>query len=81
MTEPFEQLFAHPAEIDQGPVHGVGRPYAGLSNAAQLRELTTQYWAAAEEDNWGDKLDAFRPGPTPDATRASYAARLSGVLL
>lgn len=39
--------------------YAVARPYVGLSNAEELSELTDQYWAAADEESWGDKLHAF----------------------
>jgi hypothetical protein len=31
----------------------------GLANAEALAELTRQYWAAADREDWGDKLDTF----------------------
>ncbi|GAB3835378.1 DUF4375 domain-containing protein [Dactylosporangium cerinum] len=47
-------------ELNRLPEGSVVRPYAGLSNAGHLAELTDQYWAAAEEETWwGDRLDAF----------------------
>jgi hypothetical protein len=39
--------------------HAVVRPYEGLPNVEELVELTDLYWAAADEEDWGDKLDAF----------------------
>jgi hypothetical protein len=56
-------------ELDHGPVRAVVQPYAGLSNAKQLSELTDQYWAAAEEVA-GD--------PTRPGDRASPHARSPG---
>ena len=46
-------------ELNRGREDAVVRPYVGLSNAEQLSELTDQYWAAADEEHWGDRLDAF----------------------
>lgn len=37
----------------------VVRPYAGMSNADRLSTLTDDFRSAADEDRWGDKLDAF----------------------
>ncbi len=39
--------------------YAVVRPYKGLSDAEALVELTDRYWAAADEEDWGDKLDAL----------------------
>lgn len=46
-------------QMSQQPEYAVVRPYVGLSNAERLEELTAQYWTVADEENWGDKLDAF----------------------
>ena len=35
------------------------RPYTGMSNADRLSTLTDDFRSAADEDRWGDKLDAF----------------------
>ena len=35
------------------------RLYAGMSNADRLSTLTDDFRSAADEDWWGDKLDAF----------------------
>jgi hypothetical protein len=37
----------------------VVRPYEGLSNAETLAELTNRFGTAADQERWGDKLDAF----------------------
>lgn len=34
-------------------------PYAGLPSADLLDELTRRFWAAADEDDWGDLLEAY----------------------
>jgi Domain of unknown function (DUF4375) len=46
-------------ELNRAGEDAVVRPYGGLSNAKHLSELTDQYWAAADEERWGDKLDTF----------------------
>jgi hypothetical protein len=46
-------------ELGREKEYAVARPYVGLSNAEELSELTDQYWAAADEESWGDKLHAF----------------------
>jgi hypothetical protein len=47
------------AEMSELGEHVVARPYQGLSNAKRLSALTHDYWAAAKEDQWGDKLESF----------------------
>ncbi len=37
----------------------VVKPYAGLPNAHDLVRLTDQYWQAADDDDWGSRLDAY----------------------
>lgn len=39
--------------------YDVGAPYQDLPDAERLVELTDRYQLAADEDQWGDKLDAF----------------------
>jgi Domain of unknown function (DUF4375) len=52
-------------ELIQGTQHAVARPYVGLSSAEILSELTDEYWAAADEERWGDKLEAFLSRTVP----------------
>ncbi|WP_203904793.1 DMP19 family protein [Virgisporangium aliadipatigenens] len=42
-----------------GLPHAVVRPYEGLPSGEALVGLTDLYWAAADEEDWGDKLDTF----------------------
>jgi hypothetical protein len=53
-------------EIDDRPAHATRLPYAGLSNADYLGELTEQFWAAANEECWGEKLEAFLSNAVAD---------------
>jgi hypothetical protein len=46
-------------ELDALPVYSVVTPYVGLSNARRLSDLTDEYWTAADEDDWGERLEAF----------------------
>jgi hypothetical protein len=50
---------ARRTEVDAAGEFAVVKPYAGLSNARDLDRLTDQYWQAAEDDDWGAKLDAY----------------------
>lgn len=50
---------ARRTEVDARGEFAVARPYAGLSNADELAQLTDQYWQAAADDDWGIKLDAY----------------------
>jgi uncharacterized protein DUF4375 len=50
---------ARRAEVDAAGEFAVVKPYAGLSNARDLDRLTGQYWRAADEDDWGARLDAY----------------------
>jgi hypothetical protein len=34
------------------------KPYADLPDARDLVRLTDQYWQAADDDDWGSRLDA-----------------------
>lgn len=50
---------ARRAEVDAAGEFAVVKPYAGLSNARDLDRLTDQYWQAADDDDWGSKLDGY----------------------
>jgi hypothetical protein len=50
---------ARRAENDAAGEFAVVKPYKGLSNAADLGRLTDEYWEAADDDDWGSKLDAY----------------------
>lgn len=50
---------ARRAEVDAAGEFAVVNPYAGLSNARDLDRLTDQYWQAADDDDWGSKLDGY----------------------
>jgi hypothetical protein len=47
------------AELDALGELAVVKPYAGLPNAHDLARLTDQYWQAADDDDWGSRLDAY----------------------
>lgn len=47
------------ADLDALGEFAVVKPYAGLSNAHDLAQLTDQYWQAADDDDWGSKLDSY----------------------
>jgi Domain of unknown function (DUF4375) len=53
---------ARRAEVDAAGEFAVVTPYKGLSNASELDRLTDQYWQAADDDDWGSKLDAYLSG-------------------
>ena len=50
---------ARRAEVDAAGEFAVVRPYAGLPDASGLARLTDQYWQAADDDDWGSRLDAY----------------------
>jgi len=50
---------ARRTEVDAVGEFAVVKPYAGLSNAPDLDRLTDQYWQAADDDDWGSRLDAY----------------------
>jgi len=50
---------ARRAELDAVGESAVVRPYKGLSNASELTRLTGEYWQAADDDEWGSRLDAY----------------------
>lgn len=50
---------ARRAKMDAAGEFAVVKPYAGLSNARDLDQLTDQYWQAADDDDWGSKLDVY----------------------
>jgi hypothetical protein len=50
---------ARRAKMDAAGEFAVVKPYAGLSNARDLDRLTDQYWQAADDDDWGSKLDLY----------------------
>lgn len=46
---------ANRAAIDRtAELYAVVRPYEELPNADELSDLTEEYWAAADHDDWGD---------------------------
>jgi hypothetical protein len=59
----YERAFAgwtaRRAELDALGEFAVVKPYAGLPNAHDLAQLTDQYWQAADDDDWGSRLDAY----------------------
>jgi len=55
----FAEWAARRAELDALGEFAVVKPYAGLSNADDLIRLTDQYWQAAEDEDWGSRLDAY----------------------
>ncbi|HXT91512.1 MAG TPA: DUF4375 domain-containing protein [Trebonia sp.] len=50
---------ARHAELAALGEFAVVKPYAGLPNADDLDQLTDQYWQAADDDDWGAKLDTY----------------------
>jgi hypothetical protein len=55
----FTAWAARRAELDALGEFAVVKPYAGLPNAHDLVRLTDQYWQAANDDDWGSRLDAY----------------------
>lgn len=55
----FAEWAARRAGLDALGEFAVVKPYAGLSNADDLVRLTDQYWQAADDEDWGSKLDAY----------------------
>jgi hypothetical protein len=47
------------SELDALGELAVAKPYAGLPNARGLSQLTDQYWQAADDDDWGSRLDTY----------------------
>jgi hypothetical protein len=50
---------ARRVELDALGEFAVVKPYAGLSNARDLAQLTDQYWQAADDDDWGSRIDDY----------------------
>jgi hypothetical protein len=50
---------ARHAELDALGEFAVVKPYAGLPNADDLDQLTDQYRQAADDDDWGSRLDTY----------------------
>jgi hypothetical protein len=50
---------ARRAELAALGEFAVVKPYADPPNADELDQLTDQYWQAADDDDWGSKLDAY----------------------
>jgi hypothetical protein len=50
---------ARRAELDALGEFAVVKPYADLPNADELDQLTAEYWQAADDEDWGSKLDAY----------------------
>lgn len=50
---------ARRAELGALGEFAVVKPYAGLPNADDLDRLTDRYWQAADDDDWGSRLDAY----------------------
>jgi hypothetical protein len=55
----FAEWTARRAENDALGEFAVVKPYAGLPNAHDLTQLTDQYWQAADDDDWGSRLNAY----------------------
>jgi hypothetical protein len=54
-----QQWDAQRAETDEAGEYAVVHPYRDLIDADELDALTDRYWAAAEADDWGAKLDRY----------------------
>jgi hypothetical protein len=50
---------ARRADVDALGEFAVVKPYVGLPNTDDLIRLTDQYWQAADDDDWGSRLDAY----------------------
>jgi hypothetical protein len=50
---------ARRTEMDALGEFAVVKPYADLPNVRELGQLTDQYWQAADDDDWGSKLDTY----------------------
>lgn len=50
---------ARHAELDALGEFAVVRPYVGLPNADDLDQLTDQFRQAADDDDWGPRLDTY----------------------
>jgi Domain of unknown function (DUF4375) len=59
MSAVEEEWAAQRARMSQFGEYAVVRPYLGLSNAELLDQLTDEYWTAADDDEWGGRLEAF----------------------
>lgn len=59
---------ARRAELDALGEFAVVKPYAGLSNADDLVQLTDQYWQAAHDEDWGSRLEAYLSGQVRQLT-------------
>ena len=55
----FAEWAARRAELDALGEFAVVKPYADLPNAHDLARLTDQYRQAADDDDWGSRLDAY----------------------
>jgi hypothetical protein len=53
----WEARWRQLSQLDPGDV--LASPYAGLPHAEALDELTDEYRVAAEQDEWGEKLESF----------------------
>lgn len=45
--------------MDQAGEYAVVHPYKRLAGADRLSSLTDEYWAAAQADEWGPRLDRY----------------------
>jgi hypothetical protein len=54
-----QQWAARHEEMEEAGEYAIVRPYRSLSGAEELSALTDAYWAAAEADEWGAKLDRY----------------------
>lgn len=55
----FAEWAARRAELDAFGEYAVVKPYTSLSNTHDLARLTDQYWQAADDNDWGSRLDAY----------------------
>lgn len=46
-------------ELDALPEFSVVHPYRDLAGADEIAALTDEFWVAAEQEDWGEKLEAY----------------------